>query len=171
MTKGGAAPDPYKLGNGVLEDNTNDIPYIQQGLYFPYVKNRDAYYCCADKKTNDNFKRRHQRVSSYIMNGAVWNFSDYSPRNQHKITDFKPDAYCQWEPRVTNFGGYYAYNSGEDASQYPSGAEGIGDRHLKGAVILGFDCRSHFISFKKFDDEGTRRPGLLWCVPNSRTGQ
>jgi prepilin-type N-terminal cleavage/methylation domain-containing protein len=170
MPKGGAAPDPYRLVNGVLEDNTNDFPYIQQGLYFPYVKNRNAYYCPADKKTNDNFKRRRQRVSSYIMNGAVWNFSSYNPRNKHKITEFKPDAYCQWEPRVNNYGGYFAYNPGLDASQNPAGEEGIGDRHIKGAVILGFDSRAHFISFKKFEDEGRNFPGLLWCVPNTKTG-
>lgn len=171
MPKGGSAPDPYKLVAGVLEDNTNDFPYVEQGLYYPYVKNRNSYYCPADKKNNDNFKRRIQRVSSYVMNGAVWNFSNYSPRNKHKITEFKPDAYCQWEPRVNNFGGYFAYNSGLDASQVPAGLEGIGDRHLKGAVILGFDSRAHFISFKKFDDESRNTPGLLWCVPNSRTGQ
>ncbi len=171
MPKGDNAPDPFKLVNGALEDNTNDIPYVLQGLYYPYVKNRNAYYCPADKKSNDNFKRRIQRVSSYIMNGAVWNFSDYSPRNQHKIIEFKPDAYCQWEPRVNNYGGYFAYNSGLDASQNPAGEEGIGDRHIKGAVILGFDTRAHFITFKKFNDEGQNTPGLLWCVPNSKTGR
>jgi len=170
MPKNGSAPDPFKLVNGVLEDNTNDIPYVQQGLYFPYIKNRDVYYCPADKKNNDNFKRRIQRVSSYIMNGAVWNFSDFNSRNQHKITDFKPDAYCQWEPRVNNYAGYFAYNSGLDASQNPAGEEGIGDRHIKGAVILGFDSRALFISFRTFNNEGLNMPGLLWCVPNSPTG-
>src|SRR6266478_9204533 len=49
MPKGGNAPDPFKLVNGVLQDNTNDFPYIEQGLYFPYVsRNRNVYYCCAD---------------------------------------------------------------------------------------------------------------------------
>src|SRR5207249_5620935 len=32
MPKGGNAPDPFKLVNGVLQDNTNDIPYVEQGL-------------------------------------------------------------------------------------------------------------------------------------------
>jgi len=172
MPKAGNAPDPFKLVNGVLEDNTNDFPYIEQGLYFPYVsRNRNVYYCCADKKSNDNFKRRVQRVSSYIMNGAVWNFTDFNPRNQHKLSDFKPAAYCQWEPKVTNFGGYYGYNSGLDASQFPAGEEGIGDRHFKGAIVMGFDTRTHFITKKQYDAEGQNMPGLLWCVPNSPTGR
>src|SRR5438132_5984897 len=45
MPKGGAAPDPFKLINGVLEDNPVDMPYVEQGLYLPYVRNRQAYYC------------------------------------------------------------------------------------------------------------------------------
>jgi len=32
LPKGGNAPDPFKLVNGALEDNTNDIPYILQGF-------------------------------------------------------------------------------------------------------------------------------------------
>ena len=171
MPKNGSPPDPFKLVNGVLEDNTNDFPFIQQGLYYPYIKNRNVYYCPADRKENDNFKRRVQRVSSYIMNGAVWNFTDYNPRNQHKLSDFKPTAYVQWEPKVSNFGGFYAYNSGTDGSQNPVGDEGIGNRHLKGAIVMGFDTHTHFITQRQYDDEGKNMPGLLWCVPNSRTGQ
>lgn len=170
MPKNGAAPDPYKLVNGALEDNTNDFPYVEQGLYYSYVRNRQAYYCPLDKKENDNFKRRVQRTCSYIMNGAVWGFADYTARNQHKIYQFRPDAYCHWEPRVNNYGGYFAYNSGQDASQYPAGEEGIGNRHLKGAVIMGFDSRVHFISQRTFDAEGKNLPGLLWCNPGSKLG-
>jgi len=172
MPKGGSYPDPFKLVNGVLEDNTNDFSYIEQGLYFPYTsKNRNVYYCPADNKNNDNFKRRFQRVSSYIMNGAVWNFTDFSPRNQHKLSDFRPAAYVHWEPKVNPIGGGYAYNSGTDGSQNPEGIEGIGDRHLKGAIVLGFDTHTHFITQTQYDNEGKNKPGLLWCVPNSRTGQ
>jgi prepilin-type N-terminal cleavage/methylation domain-containing protein len=171
MPKGGAAPDPFKLGaNGALMDNPVDMPYVEQGLYYQYVKNRNSYYCPLDKRDADNFKRRIQRVSSYIMNGAVWGFSNYNPQRRPKLTQFKPDAYCQWEPRVNNYGGYYAYNSGEDASQYPRGEEGIGDRHIKGAVILGFDTRVRFITLREFTQEGNNLPGLLWCSPFSPTG-
>ena len=170
MPHDGAAPDPFKLVNGVLEDNPTDMPYIEQGVYFPYIRNRNAYYCPTDKKENDNFKRRKQRVSSYIMNGAVGGFSDYDPKKRYKITQFKPDAYAQWEPKVSLFSGFYAYNSAADASQYPQGEEGIGNRHLKGAVILGFDTRAHFIQLSTFNAEGNNHPGLLWCNPGSKTG-
>ena len=76
----------------------------------------------------------------------------------------------QWEPKVNNFGGYYAYNSGMDASQVPNDTEGIGNRHAPGAGILGFDARVQWISLKQFDQEAASHPGLLYCVPGSPTG-
>src|SRR5512135_3591733 len=41
----GVAPDPYQNVGGTLVDNTNAMPYIQQGVYFQYIRNRNAYYC------------------------------------------------------------------------------------------------------------------------------
>ncbi len=170
MPRGGVAPDPYKLVGGTLVDNTNDFPYIEQGLYFPYIRNRQVYYCPLDNKEADNFKRRIQRVSSYIMNGAVGGFGDYNPAKRYKISQFNPAAYVQWEPKVNNYGGYFAYNSGQDASQIPNAQEGIGNRHGKGAGILGFDARVHWISLLQFNQEASRQPGLLYCVPGTPNG-
>jgi hypothetical protein len=93
-----------------------------------------------------------------------------------KAGQFNGAAYMQWEPRVTDFGGYYAYNVGEDGSQYPdpswAGLEGIGIRHGKGAAILGIDARVHWISIRSFDAEASNPGrGLLWCVPDSPNGR
>jgi len=181
--KFGMPPDPYKLVGGVLEDNPADMPYIEQGLYYTYLRNRQVYYCPLDRKQNPDFLRRVQRVSSYVMNGAVCGFGDYVGDFQRrgrkfKITQFNPAAYVQWEPKVNNYGPYYAYNPGLDASQYPEPSqpppdltEGIGNRHGKGAGVLGFDARVHWISIRSFDQESARRPGLLYCVPGSPTGR
>ena len=171
----GAAPDPYKLVGGALIDNPDNlaISNILAGVYYPYIGNRRVYYCPLDRKENKDFIYRTQRVSSYIMNGAVCGFGAYS-KPRFKITQFKPSAYVQWEPKVTNFGGPtgpYAYNSGFDASQYPRGDEGIGNRHGKGAGILGFDSRVLWISLRTFDKESSlSTPGMLWCVPGSPDG-
>jgi len=168
------APDAFTLVGGVLVDNTNDFPFIQQGVYFSYIRNRQVYYCPLDKKENADFIYRIQRVSSYIMNGAVCGFGTYT-RPKFKISQFNPAAYVQWEPKVNNEGGSnprgpYAYNVGHDASQIPNDREGIGNRHVKGAGILGFDTRVHWISLLKFNQEASAHPGLLWCVPNSPAG-
>jgi prepilin-type N-terminal cleavage/methylation domain-containing protein len=173
----GTAPDPFTLVNGALQDNTNAIvvAYINRGLYLPYIRNRQAYYCPADRKTDQDFIHRVQRVSSYIMNGSVCGFGDYltdyyQTGHKFRIGDFRPDAYVQWEPKVQNFGAYYAYNSGLDACQIPNAAEGIGTRHANGAGILGFDARVSWISLLQFNQETNNHPGLLYCVPGSPTG-
>jgi len=172
----GQAPDLYKLVNGVLEDNpdVNAISNILQGVYYPCIKNRQVYYCPLDRKENKDFTYRIQRVSSCIMNGAVCGFGSYS-RLRFKISQFNPSAYVQWEPKVNNESGGpngpYAYNVGHDASQVPNNTEGIGNRHGKGAAILGFDSRVHWISISAFNQEAKRFPGFLWCVPGSKTGQ
>jgi prepilin-type N-terminal cleavage/methylation domain-containing protein len=169
----GQAPDPFKLVGGVLIDNTNDFPYIEEELYYGYLRNRQVYYCPLDKKENTDFIYRIQRVSSYIMNGAVCGFGTYN-RPKFKISQFNPAAYMHWEPKVNNEGGGslgpFAYNTGHDASQIPNDREGIGNRHGKGAGIIGFDTRVHWISLQKFNQEAASHPGLLWCNPGSPTG-
>lgn len=162
----GQAPDPFKNVGGVLVDNPDAlaISNILAGVYYPYLRNRQVYYCPLDKKENPDFVNRIQRVSSYIMNGAVCGFGAIS-KPKYKITQFSPAAYVQWEPKVNKYGGSYAYNRGLDASQKPNDEEGIGNRHGKGAGILGFDSRVHWISLLSFKQEATRDPGLLYCDP------
>ena len=162
----GQAPDPFQLVGGVLVDNpdTLAISNILAGVYYPYLGNRQVYYCPLDKKENKDFINRKQRVSSYIMNGAVCGFGNLS-KPKYKISQFNPSAYVQWEPKVNNYGTFYAYNPGLDASQKPNAEEGIGNRHGKGAGILGFDSRVQWISLLTFEQEASRNPGLLYCVP------
>jgi len=170
MPVAGRAPDPFKT--------PAEMSYVEQGLYWPYIKNRQVYYCPTDPPNTNrpNFKFRIQRVSSYIMNGAVCSFGDYN-RPKWKISDFKPVAYVHWEPPVQKFGGSYAYNKGFDASQIPNPTEGLAGgpsdsskRHITGGVVIGFDGRALYITYKKFIDEAKSYPGLLWCNPGSPTG-
>ena len=161
MPVGGRAPDPL---------NTNEIKYIEMGLYWPYLKSRAVYNCPLDHTNDISWQRRGQRVSSYIMNGAVCSFGRLT-RTSHKISAFKPSAYVQWEPDIKSYGGTWGPNVGMDASQFPNADEGVGRRHKKGAVILGFSGQVHFISFDKFQNEQRyNKPGLLWCAPDSPDG-
>jgi hypothetical protein len=69
------------------------------------------------------------------------------------------------------YGAGWGANIGMDASQYPSLEEGVGRRHRKGAVVLGFSGQVHFITFEAFQREQLHnKPGLLWCAPDSRDG-
>jgi prepilin-type N-terminal cleavage/methylation domain-containing protein len=161
MPVSGHAPDPLK---------TNEVKYIEAGLYWPYVRARATYNCPLDKTNDVSWQKRAQRVSSYIMNGAVCNYGKLTGKT-YKLGAFNPAAYVQWEPDIKNFGGVWGPNSGLDASQYPNADEGVGHRHKKGAVIMGFSAHVVFIKFEDFQREQTyNKPGLLWCVPDSKTG-
>ena len=159
----GRAPDPLV---------TNEVKYIQAGLYWPYLTTRQVYNCPLDRPSDVKWQKRRQRISSYIMNGAVCHFGQNSPGKTYRLGAFSPAAYAMWEPDIKNFGGVWGANQGFDASQYPNDTEGIGRRHQKGAVITGFSGQVHFIRFEDFQREQTQnKPGLLWCVPDSPNGQ
>jgi prepilin-type N-terminal cleavage/methylation domain-containing protein len=161
MPLSGRAPDPL---------NTNELKYIEMGLYWSSIRDRKPFNCPLDRTNDVSWVNRRQRISSYIMNGAVCSYGRL-PASSHKLSSFKPAAYVMWEPDIKNFGGAWGPNIGMDASQYPNGEEGVGRRHKKGAIILGFSGQVHFITFLQFQREQIyNKPGLLWCAPDSRDG-
>jgi len=160
---GGRAPDPLK---------TNEWKYIEAGLYWQYLRERKVYNCPLDKTNHISWVRRGQRISSYVMNGAVCAYGRFVSGKTYKLGAFNPAAYAMWEPEIRDWGGTWGSNPGHDGSQFPNDTEGIGRRHKKGAVILGFSGQVHFIKFDDFQrEQRSNKPGLLWCVPDSRTGE
>jgi hypothetical protein len=162
MPVGGRSPDPLQ---------SNEYKYLEMGLYWTYLKQRTAYNCPLDKTNDVSWQKRAQRVSSYCLNGAVCSYGRLNNKS-HKLSAFKPAAYVMWEPEIHNYNGVWAANPGYDASQYPSELEGVGRRHKKGAVITGFGGNVHFIKFEEFQNQQkNNQPGLLWCAPDSPTGE
>jgi hypothetical protein len=150
---------------------TNELQYIQAGQYWSYIGQRAVYNCPLDKTNDVSWQKRAQRVSSYCMNGAVCGYGRLSNRS-FKLNAFNPSAYVMWEPEIHNYGGTWAANSGFDASQKPNEEEGIGHRHKKGAIIGGFSGNVHFITYDEFQrQQKTVKPGLLWCAPDTKTGE
>ncbi|MCI0537291.1 MAG: DUF1559 domain-containing protein, partial [Verrucomicrobiales bacterium] len=103
MPTGGRAPDPLK---------TNEFKFIEQGLYWPYLKERKSYNCPLDKTNHISWQKRQQRISSYIMNGAVCAFGRKTRSPTYKLGAFNPAAYAMWEPEIQNFGGVWGPNGG-----------------------------------------------------------
>jgi prepilin-type N-terminal cleavage/methylation domain-containing protein len=158
----GRAPDPGR---------SNEWKQIEAGLYYKYIQSRKVYNCPLDRTNVVSWQKRQQRLSSYIKNGAVCSFGRLDGKT-HKLSSFNPAAYAMWEPEIKNFGGVWGPNPGHDASQFPSVEEGVGRRHKKGAVITGFSGHVHFIKVEDFQrEQRSNKPGLLWCVPDSRTGE
>ena len=146
------------------------ISAYKTGLYYQYMPNPKTYVCLLDAKSKD-YSKRANKMSTYIMNGAVCGYSS-SPFRSAKITQvWSPMCYIQWEPDE-NLGtppiGAFAYN---DASSYPDQNEGVGRLHTKGAIILAVGGHVQFISFQDFEAEKKRNKGFLWWSPWSATGR
>lgn len=136
-------------------------------------KNHKLYYCPTDKTNSANryWSIRQNKLSTYIMNGAVNGYGALAAKT-YKLTAFNPQAYVMWEPDEEN---YYKFFPGQscynDASSYPSQGEGLGRRHgKKGGIMLAFGGHVEIVSYTKFNQERTNYPGLLHCVPGSKTG-
>jgi prepilin-type N-terminal cleavage/methylation domain-containing protein len=144
-----------------------------EGQIWKYTGNYQLYFCPTDKTNTHNkwWARRENKLSSYIMNGAVNGYGALGAKS-YRLTDFNPLAYVLWEPDEDNYYKFYpggsCYN---DASSYPSTGEGLGRRHgKKGGILLGFSGHIDIVTYAKFNREATNLPGLLHCVPGSKTG-
>jgi len=144
------------------------------GQLWRYTGNYRIYFCPTDKTNataNKYWSIRQNKLSTYIMNGAVNGYGALNG-NTYKLGAFNPAAYLMWEPDEEN---YYKFYPGQscynDASSYPSQGEGLGKRHgKKGGIMLAFDGHVEVVSYNKFNTERLNFPGLLHCVPGSKTG-
>ena len=154
--------------------NANPTLAYEGGQIWQYVKNRGVYWCPKDVTNatlNSYWSKRQNKQSTYIMNGAVNGYGALGAR-AYKLSQFNPIAYCMWEPDEPN---YYTYYPGQscynDASSYPSQGEGLGRLHGKrGGNMLGFDAHLQSVTYEYFNKERLNFPGLLHCVPGSKTG-
>ena len=160
---------PPNLSAAPFKDNP--VAAYQTGLYYQYMPNPKAFGCLLDTKSK-YYAQRENKLSTYIMNGAVCGYSSDPFRSAKTTQVWSPMCYLQWEPDE-NLGappiGAFAYN---DASSFPDRNEGVGRLHGKGAVVLALGGHVQFIAFKDFQTEQNRTgKGLLWWNPWSPDGR
>ena len=148
------------------------LPAYKEGLYFQYTPNPKAYKCPQDGKSK-YYKDRDNKMSSYIMNGAVCGYDGNQNRSTRISNIWSPMCYLQWEPDETLGNppiGDFAFN---DASSFPDRNEGVGRLHTSGAIIQAVAGHVNFITFKQFNNEQiiTGRKGLLWWSPWTADGR
>ena len=59
--------------------NTNQTAAYATGLLYDYIRNYLVYRCPLDKTNTVSWRGRAQKMSSYLMNGAVCGFGRISP--------------------------------------------------------------------------------------------
>lgn len=158
---------------------TNDpASAYKTGVYYPYMpgfvrlaQNNSKVYSCPQDVKSPYFHSRANKMSSYIMNGAVCGYGAKS--YSAKVTQvWSPMCYIQWEPDE-HLGnppiGAFAYN---DASSFPDHNEGVGRLHMSGAIIQALGGHVQFIKFPQFQaEQNNTRKGLLWWSPWSSNGR
>jgi prepilin-type N-terminal cleavage/methylation domain-containing protein len=163
----------FKPVNGGVPNITN-APYAanpilayKEGQYWTYLKNIKIYRCPIDKTNTYAFTQRGQKMSTYVMNGAVNGYDLTKTAGKgYKITLFKPTAYVMWEPDE-KIGGPGVYN---DGASWPNTVEGVSRVHVKGAVLQAFGGHVTFVKFEDFIRECNKKPGLLYCNPSTTSG-
>lgn len=177
----------YAVTNATIPDPgpggpyaTNPVAAYATGLWYRYTTNPKVYLCPADIESPTYQKPypqggRHNRMSSYVMNGAVCGYS--ATYRSCKITDaWNPASYLLWEPDENSLGpgnpGAFEFI---DGANFPRTADGesVGRLHsANGAEILSVGGAVQFVTVRKFQAESLS-PGrsLTWWSPYSINGQ
>jgi prepilin-type N-terminal cleavage/methylation domain-containing protein len=155
----GTVPDPTSV-----QYRTNEASAYQGGLLFDLLgKNAKVYRCPLDRTNLPAWKNRAQKLSSYLVNGAVCGFGRISP-SSYKSTQFRADAIIFWQALETNPGDF------NDGSSSPS--EGITKLHSIGTTMGGVDGHVEYMKTLRFYAE-VKVPGKgrLWCNPGTADGR
>lgn len=134
----------------------------QTGLFWKTLKFDRLYVCPADHP-DAWFSRRQQKISSYVMNGAVIGYMrmHYPPL---RMSQFRPDDVAFWETDEEH------PNYFNDGASFP--LEGVSTRHLQGAIHASFGGAVHYIKLDDWNrDARSPNRNRLWCYPGSPTGR
>jgi len=189
------SPQPGWLYTAPVHDITV-MPYLNRineeykgGGWFKYMPNPKSYLCPTDIKsrtwtTPTAAGGRNNKMSSFVMNGAVCGFSAPGGNEYRscKITQiWSQMCYLLWEPDENNLGpgnpGAFDFN---DSANFPNDSEGLGRLHSrKGGQILAIAGHVQFVTRETFRKDsqtpqgGGPGPGgktFLWWSPYSNNG-
>jgi len=148
--------------------NTNVVVAYETGLIWEYIKNYQVYRCPADNQTNQ-IRLRTQKMTSYLMNGAIVGYGE-PPKvggiapNSYKASRFKQDAIIIWQALESNPGDF------NDGSSAPN--EGITKLHSIGTTVGVVDGHIEYLKTAKFYQEVAQPfKNRLWCNPGSFDGR
>jgi prepilin-type N-terminal cleavage/methylation domain-containing protein/prepilin-type processing-associated H-X9-DG protein len=188
-------PNPFRVPNGYAPSAA-----WKTGLWWNYMPSQNAFLCPVDIQSEDYAREptsdanpggpqgaRQNKLSSYVMNGVVCNFSSTETNvagvgmvaGTYKVTDaWSSGCYVLWEPDENTLGPYdpgsFEFNDGANfPTSPPHGGEGIGPLHGKnGGNILAVDGHVDYMNTNTFarisnasGPDGNNSKGLLWWDP------
>ena len=179
-----------------LNQNNNNNAWYRQvytnlpaGQLWPFLTKYEIYNCPKDIATRSSgregawFVQRIQKVTSYVMNGAVSGYSGGvggKIGQTYKMSQFRrPTDIIFWEcnedPQTQ--GGVF-FN---DPTNYPNTAEGISRRHASGAnlnkggamvgALTGSASIMKWQRAEQLNQENITGGNELWCNPGTNNGR
>lgn len=143
--------------------NTEPVRAYQTGLLWDYIKSTGVYRCPLDKTNSPLWATRSQKMSSYLMNGAVGGFGRISPKS-YKVSDFRQDSIIFWQALEANPGDW------NDGSSNPD--EGITKLHSLGTSVGVVDGHVEYLKTVNFYKEvNSAVKNRLWCNPGTANGR
>jgi prepilin-type N-terminal cleavage/methylation domain-containing protein len=154
----------YDASSGSIPSLTPEpLKAYQSGLLWEYTRAMGIYRCPAENTNTAAWRARAQRMSSYLMNGAVCAFGNISPRS-YKAPQFRQDAIIFWQALETSSGDF------NDGSSTPQ--EGITKLHSLGTTVGVVDGHVEFLKTVKFYAEvNIPIKNRLFCSPGSVNGR
>lgn len=152
----------------------------ETGALWQYLGHADVYRCPAHKEPFN----RSAKITSYLMNGAVCGFGRRDKaRSSFRVDMMMPNSFIFWETAIEGTG-----NTGwNDGSSFPT--EGLNNRHDwnrdnssasqanqsivagRGNTISCVDGHVEWVTQSQYNEQLKKKPGRLWCAPDSKTGE
>jgi len=140
---------------------------VQTGSFWPVLTTGKLFFCPSDNTNTALFQMRGQKISSYVMNGAVCGYA----RGLYpslKLGQLSPSAISFWEgANNTEQENQTLFNDGASSPD-----ENTSARHGKVAIYGAFDGSARLMpldAWAKKAAENVRNE--LWCFPNSDNGR
>lgn len=136
---------------------------LETGLFWPLLKERKLFMCPRDNPNAPLFQLRNQKISSYVMNGAVigYNRQEYPAR---RLEEMPGEAIAFWETDEEE------PNYFNDGASYPP--EGVSRRHLNGAISATFGGAVSYVRFAAwYRMVAETNKNALWCYPGAPNGR
>jgi len=140
--------------------NRNDTQTnIQKGVLWQYLTSYPIFRCPSVQTNTAFFKLRDNKLSDYIMNGAVCNFSDPPNNKFYKVSQFRQDALVLWMgPDSVN------YNDGSNSPDEP-----ISQLHSDGTPFGVIEGHVEYLKYRIYRNleisERATGVGRFYCTP------
>ncbi len=160
-----AGDSPNRPGWLYTQDATasgSDRYKVETGIFWPSLRAKKLYVCPMDRP-DGWLSNRGQKISSYVMNGAVIGYDDmiYPPV---RAMQMNPEDVALWETDERNSMNF------NDGASYPY--EAVSLRHNQGAICATFGSSVSYVKFATWDAQvADPNKNHLWCYPGSPDGR